>query len=444
MSLGNSTNIRVRKYTVAGLFAGIGGFELGFGRAGHETVLFSEIDLSARAVLENRFRGVPNHPDVTDLKSLPRSVDLVTAGFPCQDLSQAGQTSGIAGTQSSLVSHVFRLLRKRPVETVVLENVPFMLQLGRGQAMSYIFHELEELGYMWAYRVVDSRAFGLPQRRRRVYVVASQEVDPRRVVFTDDAHPVEDEFDDWRSVACGFYWTEGTRGLGWAHDAVPTLKGGSTVGIPSPPAIVLPSGMVVKPTIRAAERFQGFRADWTRPAERVGRASFRWKLVGNAVSVPAATWVGRRLAKPGAPLKRNERALPIQGSWPTAAYNVDGHRVAVDISEWPKLYARRASLAEYLEGENEPLSLKATSGFLSRAERSKLRFPDGFLDILRQHVENGQHDKRKRVYVSAKTKRLANGSQDVDSDGKNSSEQHGGGTASQKTVPRERTALPNC
>src|SRR5690606_35704194 len=78
----------------------------------------------------------------------------------------------------------------------------------------------------------------------------------------------------------GFYWTEGIRGLGAAVDAVPTLKGGSTIGIPSSPAILLPNGRVVTPDIRDAERLQGFPADWTQPAETVARKSVRWKLVG--------------------------------------------------------------------------------------------------------------------------------------------------------------------
>lgn len=88
---------------VAGLFAGIGGLELGLGQAGHEPILFSEIWPPAAAVLERRFEGIPNAGDIARIKSLPAEVDLVTAGFPCQDLSQAGQTAGIRGRKSGLV-----------------------------------------------------------------------------------------------------------------------------------------------------------------------------------------------------------------------------------------------------------------------------------------------------------------------------------------------------
>src|SRR5688572_18755475 len=98
---------------VAGLFAGIGGIELGLQMAGHHAQLFCESYPPARAVLKKRFSDTRIVGDVRELGALPRStkIDLVTAGFPCQDLSQAGETRGLNGTQSSLVRNVFRVLR---------------------------------------------------------------------------------------------------------------------------------------------------------------------------------------------------------------------------------------------------------------------------------------------------------------------------------------------
>lgn len=115
------------------------------------------------------------------------------------------------------------------------------------------------------------------------------------MLFADEAEAAETTAKVGDPCAFGFYWTEGTRGLGWAVDAIPTLKGGSSIGIPSPPAILLESREVVTPSIRDAERLQGFPTDWTQPAEEVTRKGQRWKLVGNAVSVPVAEWIGRRL-----------------------------------------------------------------------------------------------------------------------------------------------------
>lgn len=370
--------------SAAGLFAGIGGIEKGLEQAGHRTEVLCEIDPSAQRVLATRFPDVPLVEDVRRLDRLP-GVDLVAAGFPCQDLSQAGRTAGINGEQSGLVDEVFRLIaRSDRLRWLLLENVPFMLRLDRGEAMRYLTRRLADLGFRWAYRVVDTRAFGLPQRRQRVLLLASREEDPREVLFTEDAG--EPDPSAGEGVACGFYWTEGLRGLGWARDALPPLKGGSTIGIPSPPAIWMPDGTIAVPDVRDAERLQGFDAYWTEPAEvpSKNRRSARWKLVGNAVSVPVARWIGERLTEPGTSVHRHEQALGRADRWPAAAWgDADGAR-AVDVSAWPR-HDRVVPLGEFLEFPTEPLSARAAEGFLRRARAGSLRFPDGFLADVEAH-----------------------------------------------------------
>lgn len=375
-----------RQHVIVGLFAGVGGLERGLHRAGHRTSLLCENDPVAVEVLRARFPGIVLHEDVCTLDNVSAETSLIVAGFPCQDLSQAGATRGIAGARSGLVGEVFRLVETHRTPWVLLENVPFMLQLGHGEAMNVITSAFEEIGYKWAYRVVDARAFGLPQRRRRVYLVASCEGDPREVLFADEAGPIPEPRATEQPVACGFYWTEGLRGLGWAVNAVPTLKGGSTIGIPSPPAILLPDGRIVTPDIRDAERLQGFPAGWTKPAERVAKASARWRLVGNAVSVTAATWLGRRLRRPGR--VQDFEVAPMHGHrhWPVAAWNIGEGRVRVHASEWP-VHRRYHSLESFLDHDPSPLSEKATAGFLERASRAQLRFQPGFIDAVRVHLQ---------------------------------------------------------
>lgn len=371
--------------SVAGLFAGIGGIELGLSQAGHESELLCELDPAAAAVLDERFPKVPKVRDVRDIDSLPSNLDMVVAGFPCQDLSQAGRTAGIGGSRSGLVGEVFRLLEQRRTEWVLLENVSFMLQLGRGRALDLIITELERLNYRWAYRVVNSNAFGVPQRRERVFILASVHHDPRSVLLADDAGQPEASA-SFQEVACGFYWTEGLRGLGWAVNAVPTLKGGSTIGIPSPPAIIFPSGRIATPDLRDAERMQGFPADWTLPAESVARPTARWKLVGNAVTVDAAAWIGKRLRVPGAYEATTDLPLSAGARWPRAAWNDGTGRHAAMVSSWP-LREKPEPLETFLRFPLRDLSAKATAGFLSRARQAKLRFPEGFLDAVEAHLE---------------------------------------------------------
>ena len=374
-------------FSVAGLFAGIGGLEQGLAASGGHPELLCEWWAPARAVLAAQFPGVDTAGDVRDLRSLP-AVDVVTAGFPCTDLSQAGRTTGIRGGQSGLVGEVFRLLRRRRAPVLVLENVRNMLVLDGGEAMRYLTGELEALGYRWAYRLVDSRFTGVPQRRQRVLFVAARDLDPRGVLFADDAgEPPASRYTD---DAFGFYWTEGLRGLGWAQDAVPTLKGGSTVGIPSPPGIWWPAGpvggKVIVPSIEEAEQLQGFSRDWTLPATAMEtRKGPRWKLVGNAVTVGVSAWLGRRLRDPGEPCLEGA-AVQAGDRWPTAAFGSAGKAWAVDASMWPthEPYTHLAEVVDFAGGQ--PLSAKATAGFLSRAQRSGLRFAPGFLADLDDHL----------------------------------------------------------
>ena len=252
--------------------------------------------------------------------------------------------------------------------------------------MRHVTSELERLGYKWAYRVLDSQAFGLPQRRQRMFLLASKIGEPFEMLMAGNEEPKEQK--DWRGRACGFYWTEGVRGLGWAVDGVPTLKNGSTVGIASPPAIWMPDGRIVTPDIRDAERMQGFEAGWTEPALAVSRQGFRWKLVGNAVSVPAAMWIGTRLKQGPAAVDMRVRTFDQTTKWPVAAFGGPGQRaLAVDISMWP-VAMPRVPLTKFLQHEPKLLSHKATAGFVSRLRSGSLHFPQEFLTALDRHTEH--------------------------------------------------------
>lgn len=372
--------------SAVGLFAGIGGIELGLQCAGHHTELLCELEPAAQKVLASRFPDVPLHPDIRHLRSLPK-IDLVAAGFPCQDLSQAGTTAGIGGSRSGLVDEVFRLVSRSKMSPtwLLIENVSFMLHLDRGRAMAHLTDRLSDLGFAWAYRVVDTRAFGLPQRRQRVIMLASRTEDPRPVLLGTDAP--SNEQTDPKGRACGFYWTEGLKGLGWAVDAVPTLKGGSTIGIPSAPAIWAPDDTIGTPHIDDAERLQGFPAGWTEPSvdDPKRRNGPRWKLVGNAVSVPVATWAGERLNTTGMwPAGEHELIQPGQ-QWPKAAWGRDHKAHHVDAGLWPEQHLYQ-HLADHLEHPLRPLSDRALTGFLGRAARSTLRFPPGLLNAARHQL----------------------------------------------------------
>lgn len=373
---------------VAGLFSGIGGLELGFGHhPRYRTRLMCEVWQPARAVLAERFPRVHSHDDVRTLDGI-RNASVLLAGFPCTDLSQAGRTAGIHGPQSGLVTQVFRLVDTQRPNWIVLENVRNMLPLDGGRAMRYLVDRLEERGYRWAYRVVDSRFSGVPQRRHRVLLVASRRGDPRAVLLGQDVGPPDDAA--LRDDCYGFYWTEGLRGLGWVRDGVPPLKGGSTIGIASPPAVWRPAAPVgsklVLPSVEDGEALQGFERGWTRAADAHGRNT-RWKLVGNAVTVGVAEWLAARIAEPGSYDPAPDAPLSPGARWPAAAHGSKGRAWIADVSAWP---VRRpyAHLADVLDPTGlRPLSYKATVGFAARASRAKLRFDENFLLDLKEHAE---------------------------------------------------------
>lgn len=372
---------------ITSLFSGIGGFELGLGKAGHQVNCFCECDLAAQSVLKDRFPGVPILEDIRDIVELPQGTDLVTAGFPCQDLSPAGRTAGIFGAKSSLVWEVFRLIDRTLPRWVLLENVPFMLRLKRGFAMEAIVSALEERGYRWAYRILDPQWFGLPQRRPRVFLLASQTEDPAAILFGTNADTGRNKASRQPSPVTrsfGFYWTEGNRGIGWAVDSVPALKGGSGLGIPSPPAVILTDRRVVTPNIADAERLQGFPPHWTAAGALNGRIGHRWRLIGNAVNVRVANWIGKRLAAPpeATGTKQTELVTP---PWPNAAFgNAEGRFQG---PETAPSQAHANPLHRFLRFSPSPLSHRAASGVLRRLRASSLKVESLLLDALEQHVE---------------------------------------------------------
>lgn len=372
-------------HKMVSLFAGIGGFELGFEQAGIETILACEIDPIAQYVLKTKMANIEIVSDVCDLNELPVDTDILCAGFPCQDISTIGGKVGLSGERSSLVTEVFRLLEKQKIEWVIFENVPNMLYLKKGEAIKTIINELERLGYSWAYRMIDSIAF-VPQKRRRVFVVASLHYDPRNVILSgnSDLEPgiiTSSEFEE----PCGFYWTEGKYAIGLYQNAIPTLKVGSSIGIPSPPAIAFPNGTIGSPDIRDAERLQGFPVDWTKPAEDITKPNSRWKLVGNAVTVDVAAWIAKKIIEPVPYNFSMDKELKGAHKWPSAAWGANARRYASTASQFP-IGRTEVSLTDYLLYPCKALSYKAAKGFESRLNSGTVRCPQFFSEAIHKYV----------------------------------------------------------
>lgn len=167
--------------TYGSLFSGVGGFDLGCDAAGWDCAWQVEWDDRARSVLERHWPDVPKHADVRDVKGHDLApVDCITFGFPCQDLSVAGKRAGLDGERSGLFFEAVRIIREMREATdgayprvAVAENVTGLLNADKGDAMGRCLDALAEIGAVGIeWRVLDAQWFGVPQRRRRVFLVA--------------------------------------------------------------------------------------------------------------------------------------------------------------------------------------------------------------------------------------------------------------------------------
>lgn len=164
--------------TAVSLFAGIGGIDLALERAGISVVAAVEIDPACRRILARHFPLTQLFKDVTEVTGDqlvaagfdPRN-GIVAAGWPCQDNSVAGRRQGMAGTRSSLWTHVVRLLAETRAAWFLGENVPGLLSVNRGQDFAQCLLDLAGVGMGFGWRVLDAQYFGVPQRRQRVFIV---------------------------------------------------------------------------------------------------------------------------------------------------------------------------------------------------------------------------------------------------------------------------------
>jgi DNA (cytosine-5)-methyltransferase 1 len=184
------------------LFSGVGGLDLGLHRAGIRHAFFCESDPWRRTVLAAHWPGVPVYDDVATVGSIADpgegrddhrtlggtrrgeravlpirhevpSVDLLCGGFPCQDLSVAGQRRGLNGDRSGLFFEFARIIELVRPRWVLLENVPGLLSSNGGRDFGTVLGTLADIGYSMGWRILDSRYFGVPQRRRRVFILGA-------------------------------------------------------------------------------------------------------------------------------------------------------------------------------------------------------------------------------------------------------------------------------
>ena len=165
----------LRQLKVLDLFAGAGGFTIaGELAGGYETVAFCEIDKYAQKVLRKNWPAVPIFDDVTKLKGSDIGpIDVITGGFPCQDVSIAGPKTGtVLGERSSLYGEILRIATETGRPYIIMENVGHLVSGGNGYWFAAVMHGLAEIGYYAEWHVLPASYIGACHRRERVWIIA--------------------------------------------------------------------------------------------------------------------------------------------------------------------------------------------------------------------------------------------------------------------------------
>lgn len=299
---------------------------------GWQPVFFSEIEPFPSAVLQHHWPSVPNHGDMAEFESWGhQDIDVLVGGTPCQSFSIAGLRGGLKDARGNLSLTFARMVDKLRPQWCVWENVTGVLSTNGGRDFASIIGALDELGYAVGWRVLDAQNFGVPQRRRRVFVVGCASGfhgDTGSVLFESqsgcrntEARRKEKQSTATGTVACfaGNVRTNVAATLQTTMHDYSRADGFNTVLHASKIAPAITSSgppysrtgnqrvecdaLVVQPRVRRltpveAERLQGFRDNHTGIEWKGKQApdSQRYKALGNSMAVPVMRWIGERIA----------------------------------------------------------------------------------------------------------------------------------------------------
>ncbi len=272
------------KPTIGSLFAGIGGFDVGFEKAGFVTSWQVEIDAVCREVLRDRFPHAKQFDNVqTCLPQLQLlhgggKVDVIVGGFPCQDVSVMGKRAGLEGKRTSLFFNAMDIVEALKPKYIVLENVVGLISSNDGRDLQAVIETLAECGYVGFWRVLDSRYFGVPQKRRRVFLFAGL-----------NQYPPIELMADTNTVARISGKTE--KGSPWedAHNTLLAGIGSSAISISCSDIVAIPNGwseMVIRERV---SRDNGLCLGLDEANAKEAHAA------GNAVCPPVAQWIAQHL-----------------------------------------------------------------------------------------------------------------------------------------------------
>ena len=298
------------------LFAGIGGFRLGMEAAGHQCIGFCEIDKFARASYK-AIHDTGGEIELHDIKIVSDEfiqsighVDVICGGFPCQTFSIAGNRRGFEDTRGTLFFEIARFASILKPRILFLENVKGLLNHDKGRTFETILQTLDELGYDVEWQVLNSKDFGVPQNRERVFIIGHLRGEGGRKIF-----PIDGQIKNINCVrqignlkirikeATKIGYAEATIGdsVNLSHPNSKTRRGrvgkqiANTLLTGEEQGVVMNDFRIRKLTPKECWRLQGF-PDWAfERAEKVNSNSQLYKQAGNSVTVNVIEAIARRL-----------------------------------------------------------------------------------------------------------------------------------------------------
>ncbi|WP_341910979.1 DNA (cytosine-5-)-methyltransferase [Ferrovibrio terrae] len=353
------------------LFSGAGGLE----HPSTVPLLVCEKDEACIRVLERRVGPAQIHRDVNSLQ--PPKADVVVGGWPCQDISIAGSMAGLSGARSGLFYRMVEIAIEAGSHTIVAENVPNLLTMNGGKEFEGVLAYFRQAGYPFiSWRTLNARQFGLPQDRKRVFMVASK---VREIANTLHAQtpsaPISSQTESPR--AAGFYWTAGGRSICFNRGYTPALKVGASDNKGRSVVAVFTDGQISKLSADGCARLQGFT-----PEDFEGETKTDIvRMAGNAVAVPMGHFVMSLVFEQhrsdvgsfGAGLQVGFAEISENG------FSEDGFiwTVAHPEAEFA------TNLDEFVQNDTgEPLSGQAAAGLIVRSARSGHALPLDLFDSL--------------------------------------------------------------
>ena len=294
---------------------------------GWKAAWYSEIEPFPCAALKHHYPAVPNYGDMTKYEEWPdEPINLLVGGTPCQSFSVAGLRKGLADPRGNLMLTYGAIARRYRPEWLLWENVPGVLSSNRGRDFGTFLGMLAELGYGFAYRVLDAQYFGVAQRRRRVFVVANARSWQRAAAVLFESHSLQGNPAPSREARKGTAQGVGggpadgsiseavTRAavaqpVAFHHNAqasqLPTNARDTSISdaltVSQQAAVAQPvefAMQVRRLTPVECERLQGFPDNYTNIPWRKKPESPdgpRYKALGNSMAVPVMAWIGKRI-----------------------------------------------------------------------------------------------------------------------------------------------------